>query len=123
MVKKIVDITILIVTAYIGVYAIALGQVLFNAICVFINLAPNKKLLNYGISEQLKDAVPTLLIALVAGIVVYWVQLLPIHYFWVILIQFALGGCIYIGLSSLIKEESYLYIKQLIIDNIYRIYQ
>lgn len=122
VVKKIVDITILIITAFIGVYAIALGQVLFNAICVFINLAPNKKLLNYGVSEQLKDAVPTLLIALVSGLLVYWVQLMPIHYFWIVFIQFVLGGCIYIGLSNLIKEESYIYIKQLIKDNLYRIH-
>lgn len=115
--KKIIDITILIVTAFIGVYAIAIGQVIFNVICVFINLAPNKKLLNYGIREQLIDAVPTLLVALTAGLVVYWIQLLPIHNFFVIILQIITGCVLYLGLSHVIKEESYLYIKQIIKDN------
>lgn len=117
MLKKIIDIAILVVTAMIGVYAIAIGQVIFNLICVFINLAPNKKLLNYGIKEQLVDAVPTLLIALAAGFIAYWVQLLPIHNFWIILIQFLVGGAVYIGLSHLFKEESYFYIRQMVKDN------
>lgn len=115
--KKIIDIAILVVTAMIGVYAIAIGQVIFNLICVFINLAPNKKLLNYGIKEQLVDAVPTLFVALLVGFVVYWIQLLPLHNFWIIFIQLILGGTLYLWFSSIIKEESYLYIKQIIKDN------
>ena len=117
VVKKIVDIFILIITAFIGVYAIAIGQVVFNMICIFINLAPNQKLLNYGIREQLVDAIPTLLIAFTAGFVVYWFQFLPIHNLWIIVLQFILGGFLYIGFSILIKEESYLYIKQIIKNN------
>lgn len=116
IVKKIIDISILIITAFIGVYAIAIGQVIFNMICIIINLAPNKKLLNYGIREQLVDAVPTLLIAFTAGFVVYWIQFFPIHNLWIIVLQLLLGGLLYIGLSILVKEESYLYIKQMIKD-------
>lgn len=114
VVKKIIDIAILVITAFISVYAIAIGQVLFNIICVFINLAPNRKLLDYGVREQLVDASPTLLISLASGFIVYWIQYLPIHNFWIILIQFVVGGGIYLGLSAVFKEESYLYIRQII---------
>lgn len=117
IVKKMIDITILVVSALISVYAIAWGCVLFNLLCVFINLAPNKKLLNYGIREQLVDAIPTLLVALMVGFVVYWIQLLPIHNIWIIVFQFVFGGILYLGLSALIKEESYQYIRQIIKEN------
>ena len=112
--KKVVDITILVVSAMIGLYAIAWGCVLFNFICVFINLSPNKKLLNYGVREQVLDAVPTLLIAMVMGAAVYWVQLLEVSSLIIVFIQFVLGGVIYIGLCGLFKEESFMYIVTLI---------
>ena len=101
MIKKVVDISILIISAMIGVYAIAWGCVLFNLICVFINLAPNKKLLNYGIKEQVADAVPTFLIALAMGFVVYWIQFLDFSNIVTLTFQFILGATIYIGLSRL----------------------
>lgn len=116
--KKIVDISILVVSAMIGVYAIAWGCVLFNLICVFINLAPNKKLLDYGIFEQLVDAVPTLLIALAMGGVIYWIQLLPLSYFVIILLQALLGCVFYVGLNWLLKDESFIYILQMIKNKI-----
>lgn len=112
IVKKIADISILVVSAMIGVYAIAWGCVLFNLICVFINLAPNKKLLNYGIKEQVVDAMPTLLIAIVMGVSIYWIQFLNIPVVIILFLQFTLGVIIYIGLSILFKEESCKYLFQ-----------
>lgn len=112
--KKIIDITILVVTAFIGVYAIAWGCVLFNLICVFINLAPNKKLLNYGIGEQIKDALPTLIIALIMGGCIYWVQYMPLSNLLILLSQFCLGTVLYFCLCALLHEESYIYIRDLI---------
>lgn len=117
IVKKIVDITILIVSALIGVYAIAWGCVLFNFACVFINLAPNKKLLDYGIKEQVVDAVPTFLIALAMGFVVYWIQFLDLPNIVILTVQFILGAIVYLGLSRLFKEESCMYLIHMVKEN------
>lgn len=122
IVKKIIDITILVVSAFIGVYAIAWGCVLFNLICVFINLAPNKKLLNYGVGEQIKDAVPTLIISLIMGVAVYWIQFLGLSNIMVLIIQFVLGAVIYMSLSILFKEESMMYVIQMIRENRQRLH-
>lgn len=112
IVKKIVDIVILTISVLFGVYAIAWGCVLFNFICVFINLAPNKRLLNYGIYEQVTDAIPTLLIALAMGIAVYWIQFISIPNYSVLVLQFVFGIIIYIGFSWIFKEESFIYLLQ-----------
>ena len=117
IVKKIIDISILIISAFFGVYAIAWGCVLFNAICVLVNLAPNKRLLNYGIREQIIDAVPTFLIALTMGCIIYWVQMLDLSNIEILFLQFVFGCIIYVGLSWLFKEESFVYILQMYKDN------
>ena len=120
IIKKVVDITILAVSAMINVYAIAWGCVLYNLICVFINLAPNKKLLNYGIKEQLIDATPTLLIALVMGVSVYWIQWLSLPNLIVLVLQVIFGTMVYLGVSHLTKDESYLYLIQMLKNNKHR---
>ena len=98
----------------IGVYAIAWGCVLFNFACVFINLAPNKRLLDYGLGEQVVDALPTLLIALTMGAVVYWIQWLEIPNMLILAVQLVMGIAVYVCLSKLFKEESFMYLIQMI---------
>lgn len=110
MIKKVVDIAILVISIFFGVYAIAWGNVLYNAVCVFINLAPNKRLLNYGIHEQIIDAVPTLLISFAMGASIYWIQLLVLPNIIILFLQFVLGTAVFLGLSWLFKEESFMYI-------------
>lgn len=114
IIKKIIDISILIISVYIGLYAIAWGCVLFNFICVFINLSPNKKYLNYSVSEQVKDAVPSLLIALAMGVSVFWIQIFDLPNIIILFLQFVLGAAIYVGLCWLFKEESMMYLIQMI---------
>ena len=110
LVKKMFDIIILVVSAMISVYAIAWGCVFFNFLCVFINLAPNKKLLNYGIREQVVDAVPTLLISIIMGGAIYWIQFMEISNLLILIFQFVLGMAIYASTCRIFKEESFMYI-------------
>ena len=108
---------ILVISACIGVYAIAWGCVLFNFICVFINLYPNKRLLDYGVGEQIIDAVPTFVLSLLMGLMIYWIQWLSISNFLILLLQFIIGVLVYFGLSLLFKDESLMYVVQFIKEN------
>lgn len=65
--KKVLEFSILMVSVMFGVLAVAWGTVLYNAICMFINLYPNRQLINYGYKEQFKDMCPILLISLAMG--------------------------------------------------------
>jgi O-antigen/teichoic acid export membrane protein len=76
IIKKIVDVSILIVSCYFGAIAIAWGVVLFNFACIFINLAPNVRLLDYKIHDQIIDIFPTFLISLFMGVSIIWVPLM-----------------------------------------------
>ena len=55
IIKKVIEAVILLVSFLIDVYAVAWGIVLYNFICIIVNLYPCRKLLDYGLFEQLKD--------------------------------------------------------------------
>ncbi|MBQ2885151.1 MAG: lipopolysaccharide biosynthesis protein [Alphaproteobacteria bacterium] len=110
IIKKIIDVIILVVTLFLGVYAVAWGVVIYNFICVFINLYPNVKLLNYRLSEQLIDAVPTLLISLTMGIGICWIAFIDIPNWLMLLSQILSGIIIYIVLCLIFKDESFYYL-------------
>lgn len=110
LIKKIIDVAILIISCILGVYAIAWGMVLFNFICIFINLSPNIKLLDYKIYEQLLDAVPTLVISLIMGFCIFWIKYLRLSDFATFSLQFFVGVSIYLLVCKILKEESFTYI-------------
>jgi len=108
--KKIVDIVILLISINIGVLAIAWGIVLFNFISIFINLAPNVKLLNYKISEQLLDALPTTIISILMGFIIYLMTFIHASDICLFMLQVILGIITYFTFCWLFKEESFMYI-------------
>ena len=108
IIKKIIDTIILVISAYFGVLAIAWGCVLYNFLCLFINLYPNVKLLNYSIAEQIKDALPTFFISIFMGGIIYCVHFLYLSDLLTLIIQIIMGCSVYFFTCYLFKEESFL---------------
>ncbi len=108
--KKVVGILVIISTMWISVEAMAWGMLLNSFISQIINSRPNKKLLNYGYSEQIKDIVPGIALAIGMGICIYPIQYLGLHDILTLLIQVVLGVIIYIGGSVVFKLESFSYL-------------
>ena len=68
--------SVLLSTMWFGVKVMACS-VLFTSLCSqLINTWPNKKLLNYSYVEQLKDILPSLLLAMFMGVCVSLMSLL-----------------------------------------------
>lgn len=116
IIKKVVEVIILIISVRINVLAIAWGVVLYNAICVVINLAPTKKLLGYGYLQQFADVIPSLILSLIMGGCVYLIGFVRLKPFSLLIISIILGVLVYIILSSISRNESYLLIKEKLIS-------
>ena len=114
IIKKTIGILLVVISAQISVMAIAYSMILFEIITMLVNSRPNKKLLDYKYSEQLKDILPGILLAVFMGICVYWFKYLPIHDLLILIIQFFTGAGIYIGGSALFKMESFVYMTSLL---------
>ena len=117
IVRKVIDVIILAVSCYMGALAIAWGVVLFNLMCVIINLIPNVKLLDYKIHEQLKDLVPTFIISFVMGGAIYGISYIPISPLVQLFLMMISGLIIYIGLCYIFKVESFFYLLDMVTKN------
>ncbi len=116
--KKIVSLVILFISMNISVEAIAYSTLLINVINMAINNFPNRKLLNYGLGQQMKDIMPSILLSIFMGMCVYFVSYLNLPDIIICIIQIILGAFIYLASSYLLKFESLTYIVRTIIGHI-----
>ena len=112
--SKIFGLIILLVTLPFGVMIMAYGLLVGSFISQLVCTFPNRKLLKYSYGEQLLDILPSLLLAVVMGAVVYAVELLPLGAFLTLLIQIPLGVLVYVVGSMIFKLESFTYILKML---------
>lgn len=110
IVKNVIGLTILGVTVSHGIYAIALGGVVSGVLSTVINSYPNRKLLNYSYIEQCKDILPSFLLSLVMGVVVYSVQWFGLSAWLTLMMQICVGVLLYVGMALLFKVECFEYL-------------
>lgn len=110
IVKKIVGLTILLSVMWFGVMAMAYSLLLSSVLGQIINTWPNRKLLDYSYPDQLKDILPSILLAVGMGICVWLVSLLHLSDAVTLLLQIPLGAVIYIGASAALHLDSYVFL-------------
>lgn len=115
IIKKCIGLMFLFSTMWFGVKVMAYSFLVTSFLCQIVNCWPNKKLLNYGYLDQLKDIFPGIFLAVIMGGLVSLFNLLNISYLMKLLIQIPSGIVIYILGSKLLKIDSYNYIKKLIV--------
>lgn len=108
--KKIVGMILLVSTMWFGVMAMAYSLLISTLASMIINSWPNKALLGYSFKEQMLDIFPGILLALLMGVVISFVQLLGLSSVVTLLIQIPLGAAIYVGASYALKIESFEYL-------------
>ena len=110
IVKKVVGLVLILATMRISVMAMALSMPLNSVLCQIINAWPNRKLLDYKYTDQIKDILPNLLTAVAMGACVWGIGKLSLPDWLLLMIQVAGGAAIYAGLSALFKNESLTYL-------------
>jgi len=108
--RKILGLVLTFATMWISVYAMALSGILATVVGSVINSWPNKKLINYGFWEQLKDMLPALTLTLIMGAAVYPISLLGMNDGLTLLIQVIVGVAIYVAGSAIAKLEPFYYL-------------
>lgn len=114
IIKKIIGISFLLVSMRFGVLAIAASSMISTVIASFVNAYPNKKLINYGYTEQIKDLLNGGLPLGAMGLCVYMIGRLPMADLPLMTIQVLAGVIIYIAVSFVSKNESFNYILSIV---------
>lgn len=112
--KKTVGMILLLSTVFISVKAMAYSLLISTLTSMLINSWPNKKLLNYSFLEQMKDILPSILLATGMGFAVYLIGFLPFPTFPLLLIQVICGGIFYIVGSAVFRLEPFIYLLEII---------
>jgi O-antigen/teichoic acid export membrane protein len=89
---------------------IAMSAAITAPLGSFVNAYPNKKLLNYGFIEQMKDFVPSLLLSLVMGVIVYFggdimTDSLGVSPILLLIVSVVVGLLLYLGLAKILRFE------------------
>ena len=110
LIKKLLEIMVLLLTMRYGVMAIAYGLIGTAILNQIINAWPNKELIGYSYFEQIRDVLPEIALACVMGAVVYFVGYLQLPDLTVLVLQIMVGIVVYLGLSALMRLEAFIYL-------------
>lgn len=108
--KKTFGLVVLISTMWFGVIWMAYSLLLTSLFSQIINSFPNKKLLEYGYIQQLKDMLPQIALSCVMGFCVYLLNCVGLPVTVTLILQATVGVAIYITLSKVFKIESFKYV-------------
>ena len=115
MIKKPVYLVILLLSVRISVMAVAVGVVAYGFYSSFINARQLKTLLNYSLSEQLRDLRAPFLLSAVMGVSVFFVgRWLPLPSVALLAVQVVTGVAVYAVLSFVCKVPEFLFLRQII---------
>ena len=114
VIKKVVGISLLLLTVRKGVLAMAYSLFVSGIISQVINSYPNKKLLGYGYLEQINDIFPNVVLALGMCFVVNLVEVLHLSLLGTVVLQIFVGVAIYLGGSVLFKLDSFDYLRSIV---------
>ncbi len=108
--KKIIGMILLLSTMWFGVMAMAYSLLISSFTSQLINTWPNRYLLKYSYIDQIIDILPNIVMALIMGGFVYFISYLNLPILVSLVVQILSGGIIYLILSILTKNDSFIYL-------------
>ena len=115
VIKKFMGMILLLITMNISVMAMAYSLLISGLISQVINSWPNRYLLKYSYIDQIKDILPNIVMALIMGGFVYFISYLNLPILVSLVVQILSGGIIYLMLSILTKNDSFIYLINILI--------
>lgn len=110
VIKKFMGMILLLITMNISVMAMAYSLLISGLISQVINSWPNRYLLKYSYIDQIKDILPNIVMALIMVGFVYFISYLNLPILVSLVVQILSGGIIYLMLSILTKNDSFIYL-------------
>lgn len=112
VIKNLVGLAILCTAAFVfgTIQAIIIGYMLTGVVCTFINAFPNKRVIRYAFSEQVRDILPAFILSLIAAAIAWPVSLLGLFGIATIVLQTIVMGLAYLGIAVLFHVEELSYI-------------
>ena len=121
IIKKCVAVGPLLLGIFIDIYWMLIGSVLTGWFAYYLNAYYSGPYLNYSVLSQLKDILPSMLLALGMAVTVFFIGLLPLSPYALLPIQIITGAIIVFAVCELTKMEEYMQIKNIALGIIKKI--
>ncbi len=113
--KKMMAIPVVVIGVSMGIKAMIFGMWIASFIAYYLNSYYSGRFINYPMREQLYDIMPSFLIAIFMGVLVYFSGMfLPLGNSMKLILQITIGAAFVLTFSELFKLEAYLYVKLLV---------
>jgi O-antigen/teichoic acid export membrane protein len=120
--KKILAIPIIIIAILMGIKAMILSMIGITIIAYYLNSYWSGKLIGYSFLQQVKDILPSFLLALMINGFVFSLSFLSINSpLLLLIIQITVGTLLTISICEILHYQDYLYIKNIATEKLYRI--
>lgn len=116
IVKKTVSTAIVFASMPFGVMAIAAGGAAYAVIASMLNSFPNKRLLHYSYFEQLRDIVPSFLVASCMAVLIYLLPVSALPLLFRVLVQIVCGMVLYIAVTAVLRFEAYRFLRDSVLS-------
>lgn len=113
IIKKAYGLANLLFCAFVlkDVHLLVLSYMITGLISTFVNASPNKKVIGYSYTEQVKDILPACVMSLCAGVLSYAMAMFLQGGLLVVMVQIFIFVVMYLGLSLLFRVEAFAYIR------------
>jgi len=117
VIKKLMIIPIILVALSIGIKAMLFGLIVASIVAYLINGFYSGKLINYSIKEQIIDIIPSFLVAIITGTLVFgFGYYVPLTTLYMLIFQIVIGAITVIILSEFFKIDGYFEVRNIIIN-------
>lgn len=99
VIKKAIAVVILLITIPFGLVYMCYGRVVYSIIATGLNTYYTKRLLNFGLKEQLRDILPYMVVAIIMALVIRFSILFVSNNIMQLLLGFLVGVIVYLILS------------------------
>lgn len=108
IIKKSVAVIPILIGIFISIEAMLWGNVVTGLIAYYLNSYYSGKFIGYSMKEQVKDILPSFILASVMAVIVYAISWIPLPNLFVLIIQILTGAAIVFGFCELKGMEEYI---------------
>ena len=113
IIKKIIAVVPLLLGIFVNIYLMLFGSVITGFIAYYLNAFYSGKFLNYSILEQVRDIIPSFIIAMIMAVSVWGISFINLPSVALLVIQLSAGVVMIVLLCELVRLDSYLEIKHI----------
>ena len=119
IIKKTLAIPNIIIGIFFGIKIMILGMFVNTIIAYYLNSYWSGKLIGYSTAQQVKDILPSFILALLMGSIVYLVGIFSsLNSLWILMIQIFVGAVFILVIGELTKFKDYIFLKSLVIEKL-----